>query len=296
MRHNSKKFLNSNYNVLVLGANGMLGSTIIRFFTQSKYFNVTGAVRSQASVKFLPNSIKKSIVTDINAEDMPSIKNLILKLQPDVVINCIGIVKQKSEVNDPLLALPINSLFPHQLARCCHNLGVRLIHFSTDCLFSGRKGMYKETDDADALDMYGISKRLGEVDYENSITIRTSIIGHEINGNSSLISWFLSQEGRVEGYKNAIFSGLPTIEISKVIKDYVIPNPELRGVYHVSSDPINKYDLLSLVARTYAKDIELDENKDFVINRSLDSSRFRGLTGYNPPPWPELISSMKEFG
>ena len=296
MEQNGKTALKVRKKILILGASGMLGSTMIRLFAESEHFDVTGAVRSASGVRFLPDRLQKSIVSGIDAEDMVSVRKLISNLRPDVVVNCIGLVKQLSDVNDPLVALPINSLFPHKLARCCLELGARVIHLSTDCLFTGRDGLYKETDVADAHDLYGISKRLGEIDYDNAITLRTSIIGHELNGNRSLVSWFLSQEGRVEGYKNAIFSGLPTVEMSRVIRDYVIPNSDLRGVYHVSADPINKFDLLSLVAEIYEKDIKIESSEGFVIDRSLDSTRFRGLTGYNPPSWPELIMSMKKFG
>ena len=156
-------------------------------------------------------------------------------------------MKQLLEANDPLIVLPINSLFPHMLARCCAEYGARVIHMSTDCVFSGSKGGYLDDDIPVAHDLYGVSKRLGEIDYPNAITLRTSIIGHELNGNRSLIDWFLSQEGSVKGFSEAVFSGLPTVEIARIIKDYVIPNKKLRGLYHVSADPINKYDLLSIV-------------------------------------------------
>ena len=282
--------------ILILGASGMLGSSMLRLFAESEFLEVTGSVRSSSAARLLPDQIQKLIVSGIDAEDMESIGKLVSKLRPDVVINCIGLIKQLPDVNDPLAVLPINSLFPHRLARFCSDLGVRVIHLSTDCLFTGKDGMYTEKDIADAQDLYGISKRLGEIDYDNAITLRTSIIGHELNGNRSLIGWFLSQEGRVAGYRNAIFSGLPTVEMSRIIRDYVIPNPELRGVYHVSADPINKFDLLSLVAEVYGKDIEIESSDDFVIDRSLDSSRFRACTGYNPPSWPALILSMKKFG
>ena len=155
---------------------------------------------------------------------------------------------------------------------------------------------YKEDDIPDAQDMYGITKRLGEVDCINTITLRTSIIGHELNGNRSLINWFLSQEKEVKGFTRAIFSGLPTVEIAKIIRDFVLPNQNLRGVYHLSANPISKYDLLKLVAKVYQKDIKIIESNDCIIDRSLDSSKFKKETGYNPKPWIELVQLMKEFG
>lgn len=282
--------------ILVLGASGMLGSTIFRLFNESDDFDVTGAVRSSSSIDLFDADLQKLIITDIDADNIESFKTLIHKMQPEVVINCIGLVKQLSDINDPLVALPINSLLPHRLARLCSNIGSRFIHMSTDCLFTGDKGLYTEADIPDSQDLYGVSKRLGEVNYPNSITLRTSIIGHELNSNRSLISWFLSQEDKVTGFKRAIFSGLPTVEMARLIRDYVIPNIQLHGVYHVSAEPINKFDLLSLVANIYGKDIEILENNDFVIDRSLDSSSFRKKTGYHPPTWPELVKSMHDFG
>jgi dTDP-4-dehydrorhamnose reductase len=166
----------------------------------------------------------------------------------------------------------------------------------TDCVFSGAKGMYTEADASDAIDLYGRSKYLGEVDYSHAITLRTSIIGHELDAARSLVGWFLSKEGSVRGYKRAIFSGLPTVEIARVIRDYVIPYPELQGVYHVSAEPINKFDLLTLVAQVYGKTITIISDEHLVINRSLDSTRFRQATGFAPKSWLEQIISMRDFG
>ena len=166
---------------------------------------------------------------------------------------------------------------------------------STDCVFSGSKGGYLDDETPDAQDLYGLSKRLGEVDYPNAITLRTSIIGHELNGNRSLVDWFLSQKGSVKGFSEAIFSGLPTVEIARIIKDYVIPNKDLRGVYHLSAEPINKYDLLNLIANIYGHKTEIIKDTNFKIDRSLDSSRFQKAVGFKPAPWYEMITTMKNF-
>jgi dTDP-4-dehydrorhamnose reductase len=228
-------------------------------------------------------------------ENVDSLTHLFAVVHPDVVINCIGLVKQLAEADAPLIAIPINSLLPHRLARLCELAGARLVHMSTDCVFSGEKGMYTEADAADAKDLYGRSKYLGEVDYPHAITLRTSIIGHELDGARSLIGWFLAQEGSVKGYRRAIFSGLPTVEIARVIRDHVISHPDLHGIYHVSAEPINKFDLLTLVAQTYGKAIDISADDQLVIDRSLDSTRFRQATGFKPKPWPELVRSMREF-
>lgn len=283
-----------NNTILVLGASGMLGNALLRLFSQADGCTVIGAVRSRQAIGLLPDNVRDLAVSGIDVENIDNLIRLFDEVQPDVVINCVGLVKQLSDVNNPLVALPINSLFPHRLANICAVSNARLIHISTDCVFTGNKGMYTEDDVTDAQDLYGVSKRLGEIDYPNTITLRTSIIGHELDGNRSLIDWFLSQEGAVRGFKQAIFSGLPTIELGCLIRDCVIPNPELTGVYHVSAEPISKYDLLSLVAEVYGKDIQILQDNEFTIDRSLDSSRFRKATGFSPASWPELIRSMHD--
>jgi dTDP-4-dehydrorhamnose reductase len=166
---------------------------------------------------------------------------------------------------------------------------------STDCIFSGAKGMYTEVDISDAKDLYGRSKYLGEVDYPHAITLRTSIIGHELSGGHSLVAWFLAQQGSVKGFRRAVFSGLPTVELARVIRDHVIPHTELHGVHHVSADPINKFDLLTLISNVYGKKIDIVEDNNLIIDRSLDSSRFREATGYQPQTWPEFVRRMYEF-
>ncbi len=274
----------------------MLGNAIFRYFSESCGFDAFGTIRSSSTLQFLPSNLHKSIILDVDVNDVDSLKKILESIRPDIVINSVGVVKQLNDVNDPLITIPINSLLPHQLAKTCAQIDARLIHMSTDCIFTGEKGMYTEQDAPDAQDIYGLSKKLGEVDYKNAITLRTSIIGHELNGNRSLIDWFLSQENTVQGFQKAIFSGLPTIEIAKIIKNYVIPNDDMSGVYHVSADPINKYDLLTLVAKIYKKKINIIKNNNFKIDRSLNSSKFREETGYNPPSWNELVQDMHDFG
>ena len=282
--------------VLVLGASGMLGNAALRVFADSEGFDAFGTVRSNRSAKLLPPAVQSCLISGVNVENMDSLLAVFSQVKPDLVINCIGLVKQLSESDDPLSAIPINSLLPHRLARLCAVSGARFIHMSTDCVFSGSKGMYTESDTSDAKDLYGRSKFLGEVDYPNAVTLRTSIIGHELEGARSLVGWFLAQNGPVKGFKKAVFSGFPTVEIAHLIRDYVLPNPHLRGLYHVSADPINKYDLLRLVADSYGKAIDIEADESFVIDRSLDSSRFRSMTGFQPKPWPELVKFMKDFG
>ena len=283
-------------NVLVLGCNGMLGNAAFRLLSTSSDFTTWGTVRAAARLQKLRDSLHTHIVSGVDVHDQDAMVTLLQNTKPDIVINCIGLVKQLADATDPLAALPTNSLLPHRLARLCALVGARLVHVSTDCVFTGKKGGYTEQDVPDARDLYGISKCLGEVDYPNAITLRTSIIGHELNSAHGLIGWFLAQQGTVKGFTKAVFSGLPTVSLAKVIRDHVLPNPQLRGVYHVSAAPIDKYDLLFRVAKAYGKSIDIVPDATLVIDRSLDSTRFKNATGYVPPSWDELIREMREFG
>lgn len=281
---------------LVLGISGMLGSAVYRTFCSDAKFDVVGTARSNAVRRHIPDGGPGRLVTDVDVLDQDRMVALFCDERPDLVINCVGLVKQLPSAKDPLVALPINALFPHRLARLCQVSKARLVHISTDCVFSGDKGQYLESDPADALDLYGRSKHLGEVvTYPHAVTLRTSIIGREIGTAHSLVDWFLNQQGQVKGFTRAIFSGLPTDELARVIRDVVVPNPQLSGLYHVSSDAIAKYDLLRLVADAYGKQIAVEPSDSLVIDRSLDSTRFRDATGYKARAWPELIKSMHEF-
>ncbi|MFY7865816.1 dTDP-4-dehydrorhamnose reductase family protein [Roseateles sp.] len=281
--------------VLVLGASGMLGNAVLRLFAASHGYVVFGSMRSAATLPRLPRTVRPQVITGIDVENTDSLMRLFATVRPQVVINCVGVIKQLVDADDPLLALPINAMLPHRLARLCEVAGARLVHVSTDCVFSGAKGAYVESDVADAHDLYGRSKLLGEVDYPAAVTLRTSIIGHELGSAHGLVGWFLAQQQRVKGYRQAIFSGLPTDELARVIRDHVLPRPELRGTYHVSAAAINKFELLTLISRAYCKQIEIVADDAVQIDRSLDSSRFRAAAGYAPDDWPTLIDRMRAF-
>lgn len=282
--------------VLVIGVTGMLGNTLFRYFSNREDIQCFGTARSARARSFFPESQHPRILTDTDAENFDSVVRAFAAVRPDVVMNAVGLIKQLESARDPLATLPINSLFPHRLAALCEVSGARLVHVSTDCVFSGSKGLYRESDPPDALDLYGRSKLLGEVDYPHCITLRTSIIGHELASSKALLGWFLSQSGEVKGYSRAVFSGLPTVELARVIDRYVLPRPELHGLYHVASSPIDKLELLRLFAREYGKEIHIIPDDSLAIDRSLDASRFNSATGYAPPSWPELVSRMKNFG
>ena len=282
-------------NVLVLGASGMLGNAVVRVLSENSHLAVFGTVRAEPSKRFFNESIAKRLLSGVDVEQQDSLTQAFVHTRPDVVINCVGLIRKLSDVSDPLQAIPINSLLPHRLAHLCELSGARLIHISTDCVFNGDKGGYTESDSFDAKNLYGISKYLGEVSNPHTITLRTSIIGHELQGAHSLVDWFLSQETKCNGYTRAIFSGLPTVVLAQLIRDVVIPEEMLSGVYHVAAKPINKYELLKLIAEVYGKSIQIIPDDKLVIDRSLNADKFRIATGYVAPEWPILIRTMRSY-
>lgn len=279
--------------VLVLGVTGMLGNAVFRVFGEDPTHEVWGTLRSASSRARFPAHAHARLLAGVDVLDQDALASALAKVRPDVVINCVGLIKQLADAKDPLSALPINAMLPHRLARLCELSGARLIHVSTDCVFSGRKGAYLESDVSDAEDLYGKSKYIGELhDLDHAITLRTSIIGHELNSSYALVDWFLAQSGSVKGFSKAIFSGLPTVELARVMKDHVLPHPELNGLYHVAAQPVSKLDLLRMVATQYGKTIEIVADAGLCIDRSLDASRLREATGYVAPEWPELVRRM----
>jgi len=280
--------------ILVLGASGMLGNAMLRVMSTQEAWSVFGTVRG-ADPALHAAAPRAVLIPGVHADQPDSLLAAFAQARPDVVINCVGLVKQLTNAEDPLVAVPINTLLPHRLARMCEVAGARLVHVSTDCVFSGKQGNYTELDQADAQDVYGRSKLLGEVDYPHAVTLRTSIIGHELRSAHGLIDWFLSQQAPVRGYTEAVFSGLPTFELARVVRDFVIPHASLRGVYHVAAEPISKHDLLQIVNREYGKNLKIEPDDQVKINRSLDASRFREATGYVAPAWADLIAQMREF-
>ena len=277
--------------VLVLGATGMLGHVMFREL--GSCHEVWGSLRSASGRRFFPREDHARLVDDIDVLEQDALAGLIDRVEPVVVVNCVGLIKQLAESGDPLAVLPINAMLPHQLAKLCRATGARLIHISTDCVFSGRRGGYSESDPSDAEDLYGKSKFIGEVhDQSHVVTLRTSIIGHELQSCHSLLDWFLTQRGPVRGYARALFSGLPSVELASVVRDFVLGRPELHGLYHVSAPPISKLDLLTLIARVYGKAIQIIPENSVVLDRSLSSQRFTDATGYVSPAWPALIALM----
>jgi dTDP-4-dehydrorhamnose reductase len=281
--------------VLILGGTGMLGHVLLTQLSLHQDLDVYATSRTYANLnRWFSSDFRQKIRPEVDADNFDTVTRSFASIQPDIVINCIGLIKQLLMANDPLSAIKINSLLPHRVSLLCRAAGARMIHISTDCVFDGTKGYYKEDDPSDAKDLYGRSKFLGEVAYPHCVTLRTSIIGHELKGKLGLIEWLLAQQGKARGFTRAIYSGFPTVELARIISDYVLFNTDLSGVYQVSSDPISKYDLLRLIAERYSKEIEIEPFNDFVLDRSMNSSVFQKATGYSPPSWTNLIDSMYE--
>ena len=278
--------------VLILGATGMLGHKLCQVFRER--FDTWGTARSdpraQAGYGLLDPA---RTLGGVDVFDFDTVVRSVGTVHPEAIINCVGVVKQLPAAQDPIISLSVNALFPHRLANLCRAAGARLIHLSTDCVFSGRKGKYTEDQITDAEDLYGRTKLLGEVGGLGCLTLRTSIIGRELRTPHGLLEWFLANRGRrVRGYTAAIYSGFSTLVMSRIIADLLEHHPDLSGVYHVASEPIDKYRLLCLVRDVFRLPITIEPSADVQIDRSLDSSRFRARTGYVPPSWEEMIREV----
>jgi dTDP-4-dehydrorhamnose reductase len=280
--------------VLIIGATGMLGYSLFKNLSNEPTLEVYGTVRNINGKEHYFSDCSNSIIKNVDVSELSSIEFVISKINPDVVLNCIGLIKQHSISKQHIDAVTINSLLPHQLASLCYKYNCKLIHFSTDCIFDGKKGMYTEQDIPDALDLYGRSKYLGEVDYAPHLTLRTSIIGHELNSAVSLVDWFLSQENSTNGFSKAIFSGLPTCFIARLLIEKILPSEDLVGVYQLSVEPIDKFSLLKIIAEIYNKKIEIIESTVLQIDRSLNSERLRDALNLEIPSWESLISEMHD--
>ena len=281
--------------VLILGAGGMLGHAMLRQLLDTPGLEVRGTVRSEHARDMLPAELVPAVIADVDLADPDRVIDIVARERPEVVVNCVGLVKQREAAADPVEALPINVLLPHRLARLCALAGARLVHFSTDCVFDGAQGGYRESDPAAPVDLYGRTKLIGEVDLPHAITLRTSMVGPELSVHRGLLDWFLAQTAAIKGYRRAFFSGLTTYELAKVVRSHVLTRPALHGVYHVGGDAVSKFDLLNLIGRVYGHDVTIEPDDSVVIDRSLNSSRFRTATGYVPPSWSQMIIEMKEL-
>ena len=280
--------------LLILGGSGMLGHQLWRSLHAQHDIWVT--LRRPAA-DFAPYHLfdeAKSIQVDDITDDA-TLGQALAQAKPDAVINCVGLIKQRDEASDEALAVRVNAEFPHRLAKRCDETGARLIHFSTDCVFAGTRGNYTEDDPADATDLYGQSKHRGEVTGPQCVSLRTSVIGHELGTNLALLDWFISQRSQtINGFKKAIYSGFTTLEMARIIERILTRHPRLSGLWHVASEPISKFDLLQLCREKLGWEGIIEPNDEFVCDRSLNGDRFNEATGYKPPGWQTMISELAQ--
>ena len=280
--------------LLILGGSGMLGHQLWRSLHAQHDIWVT--LRRPAA-DFAPYHLfdeAKSIQVDDITDDA-TLGQALAQAKPDAVINCVGLIKQRDEASDEALAVRVNAEFPHRLAKRCDETGARLIHFSTDCVFAGTRGNYTEDDPADATDLYGQSKHRGEVTGPQCVSLRTSVIGHELGTNLALLDWFISQRSQtINGFKKAIYSGFTTLEMARIIERILTRHPRLSGLWHVASEPISKFDLLQLCREKLGWEGIIEPNDEFVCDRSLNGDRFNEATGYKPPGWQAMISELAQ--
>jgi dTDP-4-dehydrorhamnose reductase len=281
--------------ILVLGADGMLGHKMFQGLS-ARFPGTRGTVRTPVAsgpLRRVELLTTPAIMEGVDVLQEDDLRRRLDTLRPDVVVNCVGIIKQRDAATDPLPSIAINSLLPHRLAAWLQPWGGRVIHFSTDCVFSGRRGRYREDDPSDAEDLYGRTKFLGEVAAPNALTLRTSIIGRELQHHRSLLDWFLQQRGRsIRGFSRVLYSGVTTNHLTTVVGDIIERHRGLSGVYQVASDPISKHDLLHLLRQAYGLDVEIVADDAEVSDRSMIGERFRAATGYVCPPWPELVAEL----
>ncbi len=281
--------------VLILGGEGMLGHKVFqvlsgRFETYATFRDIQGLWTKYPIYAMTEAS---RLLGGVDGMDFQTVVSAMGQVKPDVAINCIGIIKQLKEANDPIISLTLNSLLPHRLADLCAATHARLFHMSTDCVFSGRQGHYSEEDFSDAEDLYGRSKYLGELNREGCLTIRTSIFGRDFLKQSALLEWFLSQRGgTVMGYRNAIYTGFPTQVLARIMGDLIEQHPQLSGVYQIASGPISKYDLLMRLRAAMQLDITIEPYDDPPCDRSLSAAKFLQATDYSIPTWDEMVAEL----
>jgi len=280
--------------LLILGGSGMLGHQLWRGLhaQHDTWVTLRRPVADFAAHNLFDEA--KAIQFDDITDDT-ALERALGQAKPEAVINCVGLIKQRDEASDEALTLRVNAEFPHRLAKRCGEAGARLIHFSTDCIFAGTKGNYTESDPSDAADLYGQSKHQGEVADAHSVTLRTSVIGHELGTNLALLDWFLSQRFQaINGYTKAIYSGFTTLEMARIVDRILTQHTDLSGVWHVASEPISKFGLLQLCREKLGWEGVIEPNDEFVCDRSLNADRFNQATGYTPPSWEAMISELAQ--
>jgi len=278
--------------ILVLGGSGMLGHCLFQHFAE-RGFEVKATMRQgEAAYHRFGLFPAARCFFGVDLRDPGAVQRVLAQFRPEVVLNAAGLVKQRDAAKVALPCLEINAVFPHRLAELCEPLGARILHLSTDCVFSGARGKYRETDPIDATDLYGLTKYLGELREGNCLTLRTSILGPELESQQGLFEWFMAQRGTVRGFRNAIYTGFTTFEMARILEMLVVKFPDARGLYHAGSEPVSKYELLCKVKAQAGLSTEVVPDDTVRCDRSLDSTRFRETFGYTPPSWDAMVAEL----
>lgn len=280
--------------LVILGGTGMLGHTLwerlsLRF--PDTYATIRKGIGDYGDSRLLGSA---RVIDHIDVMDFRMLEGALRGIKPDVILNCIGITKRREEPQNLIPSIILNAMLPHKLAKLAADVNAKLIHFSTDCVFDGRAGHYSDDAPTNATDIYGRTKALGEVAGNNVLTLRSSFIGKEMHEGTELLEWFLSQKNAVRGFKNAIYTGLTTLELCRVIEKLLLDYPDASGLYNVSSEPINKFDLLRLIGEKMHRSVEIIPDESFHCDRSLDSERFRRDFGYTPPTWKKMVEELSQ--
>jgi len=276
--------------ILVFGGDGMLGHELVRAWRERHELWVTLRREATAHAAW-PQGARALHGVDVRRPD--DAVRALAEARPEAVVNAVGIVKQRPTAQDAIQSLEVNALFPHRLAQACRAAGARLVHLSTDCVFSGSRGRYVETDPPDPQDLYGRTKLLGELREAGSLTLRTSIIGLELERRTSLVEWWLAERGPIRGFRRAIYSGLTTMEMARAIEHLLLREPGLSGLWHLASAPISKHDLLAELGRSlHREDVTLVPDDGFACDRSLDPAALLGRIAYRVPPWSAMLDEL----
>lgn len=278
--------------ILILGGTGMLGHTLWQYFSLRFADTYTTIRQSRAAYDKYELFTSDKVIDSVDVVDFQMLTGIMKCIKPDFILNCIGITKRRKEADMAIHAITLNALLPHKLLEWGKNNSAKVVNFSTDCVFDGGQGNYTEESPPNATDLYGKTKALGEIQGENALTLRSSFIGTELHAGTELLEWFLSQTGAVKGFKNAIYSGLTTLELSRIIENIMVNHPGVTGIYNISSDPISKFDLLMLIKGKMHLDVEIVPDETVRCNRSLDSTKFRKEFSYTPPTWEVMVDEL----
>ena len=282
--------------ILILGGTGMLGHTLWQYFSLRFPDTYTTIRQSRTVYEKYELFTSDKVIDSVDVVDFQMLTGIMKCIKPDFILNCIAITKRRKEADIAIHAITLNALLPHKLVEWGKNNSAKVVNFSTDCVFDGGQGNYTEESLTNAADLYGKTKVLGEIQGENALTLRSSFIGTELYAGTELLEWFLSQTGVVKGFKNAIYSGLTTLELSRIIENIMVNHRGVTGLYNISSDPISKFDLLMFIKEKMHLNVEVVPDETIRCNRSLDSTKFRKEFSYTPPTWEAMIEELsKDF-